>query len=310
MPQKIVVNNEEFFFEPYKEKFLMKRDLNQPQDRVLVYESKIGNFKDLLYRKEVLTARTSEGWFFSKDQGKTWLTANEAERDSKIKLDQRKVYVDLAVNYLSTAIQNYSESNGSITFTTEERIKSNNSKCAELISFDDYRGLNQFFEETLRLNLPKSMGVVLIFPKTKKGIVENSLLDNKSNGKKFVKKRVLKSLNSNFYFVPDFGIENLYLLNYNLIRYKRSFDIKTIVIYDLKQFFTSDQKVDFISSTLNLLCEIADELDIRFIIAYSKRSSFNEKAMNFIANFDHDLLDRFVQLKDKDELTFREAKSF
>src|SRR5690554_5017049 len=242
MPKNIRIEEDEYFFDRHKEKFLMKRNVKQPLNQELVYESEIGDFKDLFFRNEVLTARTSNGWFFSKDKGKTWLTEDEAEIDELINLQRRKCDVSFAVNYLSTAIDNYLKLNGSISFSVEEKIKSNNTKCVELITLKDDSALDQFFKEYLQLNSVENPGIVLIFPKLKKGLIEKTLLDNKVSDKKFVRKRILESIDNNFYFVPDFGVENLYLFYYNIMRYKRTFDVKTIVIQDLMQFFKIRQR--------------------------------------------------------------------
>lgn len=305
MPNSIIINNEEYFFVDYKETFLMKRSVGKPLNQELVYESEIGAFKDILFSNDVLTARTSEGWFFSKDIGRTWMTESQWETENEMSL--KKIDYQFVRTYLKSAMDKYCTAEDGISFTIEERVKCTKNKCLELMSLENSTALDRFLQECLKAAISDNTETVFVFQKSKNTQIEDELFNILVGNKRFVRKRELSKAHQPIYLFPVNEFDNLYSFYYAMVRFKTLFDIKKIIIPDMMLFFTSYDTTDVVESTINLLCEIADSFDVKVVAAYSKTASSKTETMEFITTYNHKLLDRFQQENLDGELKLREV---
>jgi hypothetical protein len=308
MPKQVTIGKKEILIDKYNNECLKKRKLEKPNIETVIYEGGIGEFIDLLYRDEFITARTTEGWFFSNTKGETWLSEEEAENHGEIKLDKSSA----EYSFIKEIIMEYIVKEHGIqklnTFSVEERVNAVNHTSLELIELENDENIEQFLVECLHIKQVQSVNPFLIFPKEKKKNVRKTLYDFHFQEKKFVLKRKLKNIEYTYFFTPDFGIENLFNFYFNMVRAKAKHDTKLFIISDLTLFFKNESNLDFVESTLRNLCQNIDLLGMRIIVPYSKRSNMLTKAaIEHIRKFNHNLVDHFVQVSsDENKILIKE----
>jgi hypothetical protein len=297
MPEIVTIGDEEIYFRFFNRTRIFKRKAGQPKNEVLIFNGGIGNFIDILYQNELLTARTSEGWFFSKTKGESWFSEEEAE-EHDISLNQKfKGEVTFMKSYLKRHVYDESKFNHTFEFNVEERINAINHPCLELIELEDDSALDDFIDQCLKIKDITDYRKTFIFSNEKADFIQKSLCDLHLKNDKFVRRRMLQHVPQHFFFIADFGVENLRNFDYNVMRSKQSYDTKLFIINDLMLFFKKEKGRDFIESTLRNLYHIASHYGVRIISTYSKSTQeLDQEAIQFISNFKEELIDHFVQI--------------
>lgn len=308
MPKKVTIGKKEVFIDRFDNECLKKRKLEKPKMESVIFDGGIGEFVDLLYRDELLIARTTKGWFFSKTKGRTWLSEDDAENHDEINLDKSSAEYTFIRGFIREYINKELDVKKHNTFTVKEKVNAKNHPCIELIELDNDKDLEQFFIDCLHISDTEGENPFLIFPKNKRSFVQKTLFDFHFKDEKFPLQRSLVNIDYTFFFTPDFGVENMFNFGFNMIRAKQKHDTKLFIISDLTLFFKKDTNLDFIESTLRNLCHNAELLGMRIIIPYSKRTQkLNKEAIDFIRKFNHNFLDYFVQVQsDEDEILIKE----
>jgi hypothetical protein len=81
MPIEVIIGEEIICVDNSPER-LIRTSIYRGARRTVIFAGGIGKFQDLLFKDQVLIARTDEGWFFSKDTGISWENEETWKREN------------------------------------------------------------------------------------------------------------------------------------------------------------------------------------------------------------------------------------
>jgi len=266
MPKKIIV--EQFMIEmDSSDERIIKTSISLAGKDTIILEKGFGKIHDLLYTNDTLIARTDKGWFFSKDIGESWKNEDAWKLENPeffMKKDYEYFFMESVLKKLMQNQPNLIKSNNLIWSDCLQKKVTGQVDIIEVTNQLEENLLRSSIHETLfEYKLRKflyftgneteeTLAESIHQLHEKKELLRNrSLLDNVIHESMFLKG-------------PD--LTNLYNFEQTLRDFKIKFDIKTVFIGDIYNFFQKDKSPDFIESTFNLLCEACYYLNIRIIV--------------------------------------------
>lgn len=266
MPERIIIENAIICIDHPPEK-LIKTSISRGAKNEIIFNGGIGRFHDLLYKENVLIARTDEGWFFSKDNGISWENEETWKRENPEYFNEKDddyIFMKSAlrdlVNQQPALINN---NDPTLLDWLQEEVYSR----VEILEIKDHNEDALFRSAVLKiLSENKFERLLYIFGNESKEFIAESIYKLHADGQLLRKRRLLDKVINESIFLQGYDLTNLYNFERTLMRFKTQFDIKTVLISDMYKFFEKDKSPDFIESTLNLLCETCYQLNIRIIV--------------------------------------------
>jgi hypothetical protein len=266
MPIEVIIGEEIICVDNSPER-LIKTSIYRGARRTVIFAGGIGKFQDLLFKDQVLIARTDEGWFFSKDTGISWENEETWKRENPEffkEKDDDYIFMKSAIRHLvnqQPALVNNNDP--SLLDWLQEEVYSR----VEILEIKDHNEdalLRSAVLKTLSEN--KFERLLYIFGNESKEFIAESIYKLHADGQLLRKRRLLDKVINESIFLQGYDMTNLYNFARTLMRFKMNFDINTVLISDLYKFFEKDRSSDFIESTFKLLCEICYQLNVRVIV--------------------------------------------
>ena len=266
MPKRVLIG-EEIICIDHSSKKLVKTSIRNGVKKEVICEGGIGLFHDLLIRDDAIIARTDEGWFFSKDLGLSW------KNEDAWKLENPDFFKEKEDDYfyMKSALRD-------LVNLQPALINTNDPLLADWLEKEVYSRVEIFEvkdqneDALLRSSILQSLSehkfdrlLYILGNETKDNIAE-SIYKLHANGQLLPKRRLLDKVINESILLHGYDLTNLYNFERTLMRFKTQFDIKIVLISDMYKFFEKDNSPDFIESTLNLLCEICYQLNVRIIV--------------------------------------------
>ena len=266
MPERVIIGEKIISIDHSPEK-LIKSSICRGAKNEIIYNGGIGKFQDLLYKANVLIARTDEGWFFSKDTGISWENEETWRRENpeffKEKNDDyifMKSAIRDLVNQQPALVNN---NDPSLLDWLQEEVYSR----VEILEIKDNNEDVLIRSAILKtLSEHKFERLLYIFGNESKEFIAESIYKLHADGQLLRKRRLLDKVINESIFLQGYDMTNLYNFARTLMRFKMNFDIQTVLISDFYKFFEMDRSSDFIESTFKLLCEICYQLNVRVIV--------------------------------------------
>lgn len=276
------------------------------------YESKEGAINELFYERDALVLVTDDGGILVSPDFTTNLKAGVAiqflhcydwfQEQSWCRKRYNRHFINSLLEVKIAALKEED-------FTITERLNCQKYSCFELFRMKDAASLDVFFEEILRQKVSTEQGRAIYCHKSKKAMAQSIYWQYKVGSEKFVKKRLLQNLHDPVFLVFIHQIADVLVFLYNCFRQKVMHDIKMIVIPDLSIFFNENTTEEEANQTLRFLCEIPNYLGVKLIAGYCDETTKNEFILAALNSFNHNDLDRFVQLEEVKKLVFSEGEN-
>lgn len=268
MPEKIIIGESIFQIHHNSEK-ISKTSLSKGALETIIFDGGIGEFLDLIYRNKILIARTTEGWFFSRDLGINWIGEDEYKIHNPSFFEEPEN--NNKYNWMTSLLKNYISQHTNLVSSSipsvEEWILENDNFPVELLEVKNENELELFINEILRsMSINKLDKLLFIYPENRIDLISKSIFNLHARSEIIRSKKLLKRVINQSLLMSDTGIENLYFFERNMERFKMQFDINTIIISDLYVFFREDKSPDFVESTIRLIREISYKLKCRIIV--------------------------------------------
>lgn len=266
MPKRVIIGQEIICIDHSPNK-LIKTSISRGAKNEIIFDGGIGKFHDLLYKDNVLIARTDEGWFFSKDNGISW------KNEDAWKLENPDFFKEKDDDYIfmNSALRDLVNQQPALINTNDpllvDWLQEEVYSRVEILEIKDHNEdalLRSAVLKTLSEN--KFERLLYIFGNESKEFIAESIYKLHADGQLLRKRRLLDKVINESILLQGYDLTNLYSFERTLVRFKTQFDIKTVLIADMYKFFEKDKSPDFIESTLNLLCEICYQLNIRIIV--------------------------------------------
>ncbi len=266
MPERIIIENAIICIDHPPEK-LIKTSISRGAKNEIIFNGGIGKFHDLLYKDNLLIARTNEGWFFSKDSGLSW------KNEDAWKFENPDFFKEKDDDYIfmKSALRDLVNQQPALINTNDpllvDWLQEEVYSRVEILEVKD-----QNEDTLLRSSILQTLSehkferfLYILGNETNENIAE-SIYKLHADGQLLRKRRLLDKVINESILLQGYDLTNLYNFERTLMRFKTQFDIKTVLISDMYKFFEKDKSPDFIESTLNLLCETCYQLNVRIIV--------------------------------------------
>ncbi len=305
MPEKVIIGEEIIEIDRNSEKLTKKSIFKGGRDTI-VFEGGIGKFLDLLYRDGVLIARTDKDWYFSKDAGRNWINKDEWKEENPEFFHESETNISFMKRYVEKLIEQKPELTNSDDPSLHDWLSEETYCRIELLEVTNQQESDLFNSGLLKvLSENKLEELLYIFPKEQEQTISLNAYHLHAKNELFRKRKLIDKIINESYFLPDFGISNLYQFELSLQRYKMQFDIKTVLISDVFMFFVKDKSDDFIESTIRLLCEICYCLNIRIIVVINLDRLSELQGSILLRSFRHPFCERFKLVVENESDTLK-----
>jgi len=310
MPKEVSIGEEIICIDNSPER-LIRTSIYRGAKRTMIFEGGIGKFQDLLFKDQVLIARTDEGWYYSKDIGITWINADNwriENPDFFEETDEEYLFMKRVLQeYVNLKPALIDHNDPLLADWLQEEVLGR----VEIIEVNDYHEDNLLRSALLQsLSEHKFNRFLYILGDETKENLSESIYKIHAENKLLRKDRLLDKVINESIFIENFDLCNLYNFEQMIRGCIMRFDSKTVLISDLYKFFEKDKSPDFIESTFNLLCEICDRLNIRIIAVINLERSGEMERSILPKTFRNRFLERFqvviqdqnspVKIKSKD----------
>jgi hypothetical protein len=294
MPKEVIFNQSIIYIDQ-NPKRLLKTSINRELNHTIQFEGGIGRFLDLLIQNDVLIARTTKGWFYSTDEGINWRNEIEWEIYDPSTLQ----HIDSNYLYMSQLVKDLIIKKPDLVSHKDPTLHDWLSEWTygqfEILEVAHQQEMDLFHSEFLSLMVDEKFEKLLyLFPEYGQENLSKEIYDLQSKGKLLRKSNLIKNIINESIFMSDFGISNLYHFFRVIKILKIQHDIKIVLISDLFMFFKSDHSVEFVESTLHLMCEICDQMNIRIIAVMNLTLMDKTRDFNYIRSFRHPFCERFT----------------
>ncbi len=293
MPQQVIIGDDIICIDYIPEK-LIKTSIYKGASRITIYEGGMGEIRDLLYKNEILIARTYEGWYFSRDKGHNWLSEDEYKR---INPDFFKK-PDYEYQFMSTLLQELITENPNLINHSdqplEEWLLHVESMFVELLEIENLEEEEILFERLFQIISQNEMkDFLFIYPESQKKKILEYLFKLHANVEIPRKRILLKKIVNQSCFMQDSDLSDLYSFEKRMHLFKIQYDVKNLIICDLFSFFRQDRSPEFVESTMKLLLDTSYHLQWRIILFLNKSNLTDFNEVNIRGVFRNSLIDRY-----------------
>lgn len=264
MPKKVIIDQEIIEIDNNPE-ILRSQPVNNRDNKKIIFEGGIGRIKDLLYRDQILIARTDLGWYFSENAGRDWKTETEREDNLPSFFHEKEILR----SDIKAILREYVKMKPELTDNSDPNLSDwleEETPCR--VDFLQVNSTNEFeivIDEFLKILSERKFKEFLVISShaSSSNLAEQLFrhhADNTIRTKKLLDNVVNESI-----ILSELEISNLFILDKNLKRAKMMYNIKTVIITDINKMFEKDKSLEFIDSALNYLCETCYLLNIRII---------------------------------------------
>jgi hypothetical protein len=294
MPKEIIVGEELIKIDPHNPQQLIKASIHSSSWKETIFEGGIGEFRDMLYRDNIITARTDKGWFFSKTNGISWFTEDEWRKQSEL-------YANLAeqkTTWMSHLMRDYIMRNTELVSQKDpslgEWLKEESPGYVELVELKTGEETETLLMETVKVLCQSEWKEVLfIHPMDQSEKVNQVIYEHYAKGEMLRKRKLLDRVINRSYLFPSFGFNPLFHFEHLMRISKMAYDVKTVILHDLSLFFKKDQSEDYTESVLQLLCEISEMMKIRLIVVINYEALKDIQLIRKVETFRHPFVERF-----------------
>ena len=263
MPKKIVIAEEEFFIYEKDPKRIYKQPLASSQEPTLVYVRENGDFKDLIYRNKMIQALTEDGYFFSTNKGKTWLSYPDWEDEH---CDyQWQVEFNKPHDFLRDDRPQFSKKVNTASSFLAAESHASTSKDLEFCLLTDESSKDKFFKILLQLSLSLNHSVCIFYSATYKeeirAVMRSAFFKNHPANNN---ERTIENTD-HLFFIPTDNVLEVYHLHLTLEIMISAFDIKTILIPNFKDLIPSTAREDY-AEACRVILERVIERGVRVVV--------------------------------------------
>lgn len=294
MPEEVLIDRDIISIDPWDKTRLSATSFHKRSKSAIIYEGGIGEFEDLLYRDEVILARTSEGWFFSKDKGRSWMNEAEYEKEDPEFFDRPDRLYGSMGRVLYELLEKNAELVKQEDMILQEWIETDYKQRVQLLETRDEQELKMLRKELIHcLAEKKYTNFLYLYAKENEHEIGHFVYNILTTGEKVNKDVLLNRIENESTFVKDFGIAKLYQFNDFIQSSSMIFTYDTVIIEDLQLFFKREDEPDFVESTLNLLLELSFSYSKRFIVLSNSSEVNQSNNQRMIRTFRKKRFDRF-----------------